>query len=139
MQWAGSFSNGLQTLSCSMWDLVPDKTFNAGLLHWKLRVLATGPPGYPPTKALSAPSMPLRRGQPATEEAEECQHTGGQGWHMTPTRVLYPCSTPATIGVTQPEALQVTASSSAKCGKRGLDRKSSNIFFSEFLTPEDFV
>ena len=136
-------------LSCSGQDLLamackllvaacgiqfPDTRFDLGPLHWKLGVLATGPLGYPPTKALSAPSMPLQRGQPATEEAGECQHMGGQGWHMTPTRVLCPCSTPSTIRVAQPDALQVTVSSSAKCGKRGLDRKSSNIFSSEFLT-----
>ena len=80
-------------------------SFNLGPLHWKLGVLATGLLGYPPTKALSAPSMPLQRGQPATEEAGECQHTGGQGRHMTPTGILRLCSTPATIRVAQPDAV----------------------------------
>ena len=33
-----------QTLSCSMWDLVPWLGLNPGLLHWECRVLATAPP-----------------------------------------------------------------------------------------------
>ena len=32
-------------LSCDMWDLFPDWGLNLGPLHWKCRVLATGPPG----------------------------------------------------------------------------------------------
>ena len=39
------FSCDMQTLSCSMWDVVPDQESNLGPLHWELRVLVTGLPG----------------------------------------------------------------------------------------------
>ena len=41
----GSFSCGMRTLSRSKWDLVPQSGIESSPLHWKHRVLATGPPG----------------------------------------------------------------------------------------------
>ena len=38
------FSCGMWILSCCMLDLVPEQGLNFGSLHWKHRVLATGPP-----------------------------------------------------------------------------------------------
>ena len=39
------FINGMQTLSCGMWDLVPWPRVAPRSLHWECGVLATGPPG----------------------------------------------------------------------------------------------
>ena len=44
----GSFSCSLQTLSCGIWDLLPDQRSNLGPLLWEPRVVATGPPGKSP-------------------------------------------------------------------------------------------
>ena len=41
----GLVSCGMKTLICGMWDLVPGPGSNQGPLHWKLKVLATGPSG----------------------------------------------------------------------------------------------
>ena len=41
---SGIFSWGMQTRSCSMWDLVSRQGMNPGPLHWEGGVLATGPP-----------------------------------------------------------------------------------------------
>ena len=43
----GIFHCGIQILSCSVWDLVPDLGWNLGPLHWQHGILATGPPGKP--------------------------------------------------------------------------------------------
>ena len=37
----GIFSCGMQTLSCHMWDLLPDQGSNLGPLHCECRVFAT--------------------------------------------------------------------------------------------------
>ena len=42
-----SVAGGMHTLSCSMWDLVPDQGIDPGPLHWECR-LATGPSGKSP-------------------------------------------------------------------------------------------
>ena len=44
LQYIGSFSCGLQTLSCAMWDRVPWPGIKPSPLHWEGRLLATGPP-----------------------------------------------------------------------------------------------
>ena len=41
----GLLSCGMRTLSCGMWDILPEQGLNLGHLHWDYRVLATGPPG----------------------------------------------------------------------------------------------
>ena len=41
---SGIFSWGMQTRSCSMWDIVSRQGMNPGPLHWEGGVLATGPP-----------------------------------------------------------------------------------------------
>ena len=43
----GVFSWGMQTLSCSTWDLVPHPGIKPRSLHWEPAVLATVPPGKP--------------------------------------------------------------------------------------------
>ena len=42
------FSCGIRTLSCSIWDLLPEPGSNLGPLHWECEVSATGPPGKSP-------------------------------------------------------------------------------------------
>ena len=41
----GIFSCVMHTVSCSMWDLVPEQGSNPWSLNWEFGVLATGPPG----------------------------------------------------------------------------------------------
>ena len=43
----GIFSWGMQTRSCSMWDLVPQPGIKPRSLHWEPALLATVPPGKP--------------------------------------------------------------------------------------------
>lgn len=40
-----SFSRGVQTLSCGLWNQFPDQGSDPGPLHWACRILATGPSG----------------------------------------------------------------------------------------------
>ena len=42
-------SCSLQTVSYSMWDLVPEQGSDPGPLHWEHGVLTTGPPGKSPS------------------------------------------------------------------------------------------
>ena len=41
----GIFNCGMWTLSCNMWDLVPQLGIEPGPLHWERGVLSSGPAG----------------------------------------------------------------------------------------------
>ena len=47
----GIFSCVMHTVSCSMWDLVPEQGSNQCSLNWEFGVLAIGPPGKSPQVA----------------------------------------------------------------------------------------
>ena len=53
------FSSGVQTLNCSLWDLVPWWGLNPGLLHWECEVLATGPPRKPMIQGFWPEELPF--------------------------------------------------------------------------------
>ena len=79
------FSCSMKTLSCGIWDLVPDRGLNPGPLHWEQGVLAPGPPG----KSLRLTSMeivPSYKPQVISESAQALIVAGFQD-HWT----TFPC------------------------------------------------
>ena len=83
------FHCSMQTLSCSMWDLVPWPGIEPGPLHWECGVLATGPPGKSPMGGLiSSPSQTEMCG-PTVYDDYGADATCHSPWSFDPISFLF--------------------------------------------------